>query len=270
MRRRWIGVGAVLLALTAVLLSVPHGTADDHKTPPAEMPPRPDQIQPKWKAGDKWVVETVSDAVQTGVSDPGKTKPVQWQFTVQKPEKVDDAEMVKLSVQSQLPGQQPQTQLWLDPKTFALRQVQTQVPVAGELRTLSEKYDHAQDRPAPVFVPISAVPLDIPAFLEMPGTKGVADFSYTASQPPPPGIKAASKVEFEFRVSQKTRAATAEELKKWVAPNLKKDAKAVPVVIELTTGRRTVTQLWQADQPWPVYSTNGKTESRLIEVTRVK
>ena len=217
MRHRWIGVGALLSALAASLLAAPSRTADDNKTPPADPAPRADLVQPKWKAGDKWVVETVSDAVQTGVQDPGKTKPLEWQFTVEKPEKVDDAELVKLSVQCQLPGPQPQTQLWFDPKTLALRQIETQVPVAGELRTLREKYEHAQNRPAPVFVPLSAVPLDIPTFLDLPGQKGPADFTYTASQPPPPNVKGVGKVEFEFRVSQKTRTPSADDTDALVA-----------------------------------------------------
>lgn len=267
MTRIAYALAAPLVAAAALAGFGGFGTGDDKK-PADPNPPGSAEVKPAWKVGDSWVVETFADATQARTDKPQQTKPVQWQFTIEKQEKVGDVDAVKVKVECQLPGQQPQTALWLDQKRLSLVQMQTQFAVQGEKRTVTEKYTHGQ-LGAPVFVPVTAIPLDIPCFLE----KGVkaTKFAYTATQPLPPGIKNADAGGFEYEVTQATRPVTAAEMKKFtpLAKSFVKSIQDKPtVVFDMTAGSRQVTQVWQADLPWPVYSTNGRTEARLVKITR--
>jgi len=50
-----------------------------------------------------------------------------------------------------------------------------------------------------------------------------------------------------------------------------RDLQNQPLVkVELKTAERTVTQLWQVGQPWPVYTKSGPTEARLVSFTPAK
>ncbi len=263
MNRKWYAA-AIPVALVAAIAA---GFDANEKAPPEPPAPTSTDVRPQWKVGDVWVVESIADQTQARTAKPEKPKPVQWQFSVEKQEAVDKVDAVKVRVEAQVAGQQPQTAIWIDPKRMAVVQVQTQFQVQGEFRTMTEKYTHPGQQAAPVFVPVSAVPLDMPCFLEA----GVKDtqFTYTATQPLPPGIKNADAGGFEFRVTQSTRAATAAELKAHSPAAFVKSVKEKPtVVFDIAAGKSRSVQMWQADLPWPVYSDNGRTKARLIKVTR--
>ena len=159
---------------------------------------------------------------------------------------------------------QPETTLWIDSKNYAVRQIQTQVPVAGEMRVVQEKFTHNQGTPSPVFLPINAIPLELPAFTEA-GSKDVS-FSYTAVQPNL--AKSPEFVGFLYEVTQKSTVAPPALVKSVFPEALAKSAATVPTVLfEMTSGKRTIKQVWQKGQPWAVYGSNGRTESKLISYT---
>jgi hypothetical protein len=206
--------------------------------------------------------------LQARNDDPAKpTKPIQWQFTVEGTEKIQDTDCTKVKVQCQLPGKQPQTTIWLDGKTAVLRKLETQLAVHGEYRTITETYQHSAEQPSPVFVPVTAIPLDIPVFLDNE-TKAI-QFSYVVQHPQPAEVKSLDAVTFQMSARQIVRAVTPVESKSLVPETFTKDlTKKATVAIELVQGKRTILQVWQADQPWPIYSNNGRTQSKLVSVTR--
>ena len=79
---------------------------------------------------------------------------------------------------------QPAVRLWADQETFALRQVETRLPVQGNYRTVTESYATNDDQASPVFGPLTALPVDLPLFLR-DQTKALSDFSYEATGVPP-------------------------------------------------------------------------------------
>src|SRR5262249_690111 len=146
----------------------------------------------------------------------------------------------------------------------------TQLPVQGGFRTVTEQYKSttANNLPAPVLAPLTVLPLDMPAFLDVQGSKATEPqkFSYEASGGPAQA-KDPGDVNFASEVEQQVQPATADDTRGLVAEDFSKGLEKKPVVkVQLRSGPRTVTQLWQAEQPWPLYCTNGKTEARLIKV----
>jgi hypothetical protein len=243
----------------------------------ADPPPKPGdgpgvgQLKPRWRPGQKWEVETIGQQIPFGDRPKvqQKSKPLLWEFTVLEPQKLGDQNCIRVQVQAKTGGRtQPLTTLWLDEKSLAIRQVQTQLPVQGTLRTVTESYQFASGQPAPVLTPLTAIPLDMPVFLE--GTKGVK-FTYEAVSGAE-GKKDPNDVGFAFEVEQEVNEAGADAVKGLQAKGLlsedfTKDLQAKPLVeVRLKAGRRKVQQLWQAGLPWPAYSNNGVTQARLVRV----
>ena len=126
------------------------------------------QLKPQWELGDKWIVETQSRPVQVReeLADQVAIRPIQWQFTVQRVEKTLENDCYRVEVRCLLPGpEQPATVLWIDRKSNALRKLQTQLPVPGGFRTMTENYHFADGQPSPVLAPINALPVDLPLLL---------------------------------------------------------------------------------------------------------
>jgi hypothetical protein len=229
-----------------------------------------DKLKPHWEVGDQWVVETTSQVQQSGTDgkQKPKSKPIQWQFTVQKPEPNDPKGCYRVEVKCLTPGRQPAAVLWADQKSLALKRVETQLPVQGQWRKVVESYQSAGDQPSPVLGPLTALPLDMPVFQS--GTKSLQKFTYEAIAGPE-GTKAVGDLGFAFEVDQHVAPAGAEQVKGLLHEDFAKELTARPAVeVKLVTSERTVRQLWQPGEPWPSYSSNGRTEARLVKVVRAK
>lgn len=226
-----------------------------------------EKYRPMWKVGQRWIVSSVCLQSQAR-SDPkpdAARQTVRWQFNVRASEKIDDRGCFKLEVKS-LDGEgEAATTLWVDEQTMTLRRVQTQLPVAGGLRTITEDYRSASGQPFPAFAPLTVPPLELPLFLA--GTKGSQTFTYEASSTPPEE-KGVGDLDFSFSVDQQVTHPPVDKIKGLVPEEYSKDLIQKPVLeVQLKAAGSQVRQLWQPGLPWPVYSNNGISESRLVEVT---
>ena len=73
---------------------------------------------------------------------------------------------------------------------------------------------------------------------------------------------------FAFDIKQDLSRPSADYVKSVLHQDFTKGLENRPVLeVHLKTFHREVKQLWQADLPWPAYSDNGSTISRLVKVT---
>ena len=231
----------------------------------------PEQYRPAWKVGQKWVVETVSQQSQARRAlEPGQTRaPVRWQFEVQAHERVENSDCFKVLVKCLAAGQHPETTLWVDQQAMTLRKVESQLPIPGGFRTVTETYRSASGQPFPAFAPLTVPPLELPLFLA--GTKGRQTFSYQASSHPA-GRKALGEIDFAFEVEQTVTRPQPENIKGLLPQDSIKSLAQDPNVerstidVRLKTARTSVRQLWQPGLPWPLYSNNGIATAKLVKV----
>lgn len=266
--RAWSAAGAAVVWLGLFGFGAAAGhraEAQEPKAPAAKAAAGPSLPRPSWKVGDRWVVETVTDRVQERGAQVEKSPAVRWQFEVATIEKLAGRDCFRIEVKCLAQGRfAPDTTLWVDAGTLTLKQLRTQIAVAGQLRTLLESYDTGAQGATPVLSPINALPIDLPAFLP-PGSKGLDTFEYT-SQPLPAGSKDPTILRFAHSVKQDVSAAGAKSLERLPRPYAK-DLEAKPVVeVKLQDQERQVTQLWQQDQPWPLFIDNGRTRATLVSV----
>src|SRR5262245_31665233 len=136
--------------------------------PPEGGPGVPEgKLRPQWQVGSRWVVETVTRPLQVrGRGGDDKPDPLRWQFTVAKKDKLGRHECFLVEVEGLTdPKAQPRSLLWVDAKSLAVRQLQTQVPVPGGFTTITENYDFGTGQPAPVMAPVTVLPLELPVFV---------------------------------------------------------------------------------------------------------
>ena len=240
--------------------------------------PREDQLKPKWEVNDSWVVEAVTQPVQLRAGGDDKTPPpppappikAQYKFTVAKKEKLGAAECFRVEITAHPdPKNQPTTKIWLDTRSLARRQLETKLPEDGAFATVTES-DYPKDGPpATVTGPLTAVPVDMPVFVG--GRAGEQSFSYEAASGPAAAKRDPNDVAFAVDIKQTTTPVTAESARGMIPERFSRDLQNQPLVkVELKTAERTVTQLWQVGQPWPVYTKSGPTEARLVSFTPAK
>lgn len=259
---KW-SVGLTLPAAVCAACLVLAADAPSGATRSANM----ELITPQWGAGDSWVVETASLPVQVrGTLDPTiRSKPIQWQFTVQRYEKVVGDDCYRVVVKCLEPGPQPTTVLWIDRATQTLRQVETEFPVRGGFKKVVENYQFSAGRKSPVLGPLTALPLDLP-FFQGNRTKSLESYSYEASAGPA-GSKALGDIGFIYEVEQDVTTPSAQHVKGLLPDAYMKDLNTRPVVeVRLRSAGRQVRQLWRPGLPWPVYADNGVTVARLVKV----
>lgn len=275
---RWyVSVAAVAVLGGAALM--PASEPSDKGDGPDKAGKKADaeQLKPRWQTGQKWEVETLNQLSQYGGKrdkEP-KRKAVLWEFKVLEGDKLGGKPCYRLQVQAKVGStQQPLTVLWLDEKSLALRQVQTQMRVQGKLRTITESYQSASGQPTPVMTPLTAIPLDMPVFLE--GDKaGLGKFSYEAFSGES-GKKDAGDVGFAFDIEQRMEPVGDDAVKELqskglLAESFTKELAAKPFVeVRLKTPGRQVRQLWQPGLPWPAYSSNGVSQAHLLRVIPAK
>jgi hypothetical protein len=251
---------ACLAAALLVLVGGQYVAADPpKKTEAAEQPAPGAQNNARWQVGMKWVVETTTELAQLGDKNEKKpeAKPVQWQFSVVKIEKVHGHDCYRVEVERLIGDKTspPVTTIWADARSLALRQIRTEFVVQGQTREVTESYEFEDGQPAPVMSPLTSIPLDMPLMLGG-ATKGNGTFSYAAISGPA-GKKAIGDVGFSVEIKQEI-----EEAK----PGVKALGQA-DFIVNLSSGDRTVRQEWKNDKPWPETSSNGTTTSKLKSVT---
>jgi hypothetical protein len=232
-----------------------------------------EKIKPRYKPGQKWEVETLSVPLENGnpLGEQTKRKKVLWQLSVLEPQKIAGKSCVRIQVQVKSGNRlQPVATLWLDEKSLALRQVQTQLRVQGSVRTVTESYQSG-DQPSPVIAPLTAIPLAMPVFLEGTKAVGAQKFSYETISGPE-GKKDPGDVGFAYEIEQEVDLAKDDAVKGlqekgMLTESFTKDLEAKPLVeVKLKASGRRVQQMWQPGLPWPVYSSNGVTQARLVRV----
>jgi hypothetical protein len=270
------------LACLAAALLVLNGGQYLPADPPKDTKPadgQPAKNPAGWQLGMTWVVTTTTDLTQLGddaKKKPQKTEPINWQFTVVKMEKVQGQDCFRVEVE-RLVGEgdkaqkvPPLTTIWADAKSLALRQIRTEFVVQGQIREVTESYEFGNGQSAPVMSPLSSIPLDMPLLSLGGAAKGATTFSYAAVSGPG-GKKALNDVGFAVGISQDIKEVKPDAVKELIPADFSKDLSAKPITeVTLSTteedkaARRTVRQLWKDDMPWPVYSTNGTTTSKLV------
>jgi hypothetical protein len=222
--------------------------------------------KPSWKIGQKWLIETVSHQSQArrDVKAVKSGKPVRWQFEVREIEEIEGTECYKVLVTCLLAGQHPEIVLWVDQSSMTLRRVQTGLPTPAGLQVMTESYRSDSGQPFPVFPPLSVPPLELPLFMD--GAKGTQTFAYSTSNASD-GTKAIGEIGFAFVVEQDVRQVSDEVTLELTHQAYTKSIVQQPTLeVRLKSAKQRVRQLWQPGSPWPIYSNNGATESRLVQV----
>jgi hypothetical protein len=218
--------------------------------------------RPEWKKGDTWQIETVTERMQDREPESGAgASRIRWKFKVSDVEKISNRDCWRIDIECLANGRlKPASAIWVDQETLFLRQFQTQLPVAGALRTVQETYEPGEAGHSPVLPPVNVVPVSLPAFIAA-APKG--QFKYT-SQPTGQAKDAATRVKFIHAVSQEVQPATAKSLQ-YVPQAVSKSLERAPAVeVHLASPGQQVLQVWQKNRPWPVFSQAGPTKSWLI------
>jgi hypothetical protein len=237
---------------------------------PGDKPPdknSSNELKPSWAVGDSWTVRAtaIQSQASTEANDPQQqSAPVDWQFTVTGTDKIKERFCYRVSVVCLEAGRQhPATTLWLDADSRTLTRVESKIMVKGQWRTFTETYITADGKPTPVLGPLPALPLDFPVIAVDGTTKSLAGQTYQTIYGDT-GIKALGDVGFAFAVDQSVTPVDAKFVKSLAPQSEAEDVTKV----ELRGAGRTISQLWHAGDPWPIYSNNGMTEARLMEVKR--
>ncbi len=229
----------------------------------AEAPPESHQFRPGWQVGDHWIVETQTRQTQTASPQSAKAK-ARWRFVVEAVEPVGQANCFRI-VCRPVGAQEPKTVVWVDRKTTAIRQIQTQLPTPAGYKTVTESYQSTTA--APVVGPLTVLPIALPQFSQ-PGIKSVDAYQYETISGPG-GIKAAGDVGFSTDIRQTFSKPSADRIKGLFDEQHIKSLRDRPLVeVNLSTPVETVRQVWAQGAPWPVLADNGLTVARLLQATR--
>jgi hypothetical protein len=247
------------LGLAAIAQDPADNAADEQPQDAATL------ARPEWKTGQTWLIETVSSKLQGREITPArKPVPVRWQFKVANMEKLAGRDCYRIEIECLARGRiRPKSVIWVDEQTGFMRQFETELAVNGKMRKIIESNDHAKDQPSPVIMPISALPIAMPAFL--PKGSKANSFTYTTA-PIPAGGKARDLglMTFAHEVSQTSSMAGPKALE-IIPKGLSKSLEPKGVTeVKISTHNEKITQLWQPGQPWPVYVDNGHTKAYLV------
>ena len=217
---------------------------------------------PNWSVGQTWSIETESLQPQTDVQDTKWT--AQWRFLVEAIDEFEGSDCYRLVI-TPLEQPEPKTTVWVDSRNFMIRRVDSQIPMPEGYVTVSEIY--RANQPVPVIGPLSLIPLALPCFTTE-GAKSDSEaetFEYNNSDFD--GIKSDLPVSFLTTVSQTVGTPDAESMKQFDASPWVKSIDTPDVLeVKLVTQNETVRQLWDASAPWPVFSENGVSTARLLDI----
>jgi len=226
------------------------------------------KVGPRWKIGTTWRVETTN--LQKQGPAQRQSKPVVWVFTVVAETKIGNRTCFEVTIRCQDDaGRQPRISIWVDKVSGMLLRVSSQMLVRGQWRTFTETYTVPEGKSVAVFGSIPSLPLDMPLFITDAGSKYLDGMTYevvTGAR----GAKSLGEVGFTHKIDQVIKPISEEKSKELAnAKSLGETISLVDAVeVELHNGpTKRIRQLWVPDCPWPVYSTNGISESRLLDVT---
>ncbi|MCA9065895.1 MAG: hypothetical protein KDA96_22660, partial [Planctomycetaceae bacterium] len=216
--------------------------------------------KPDWQEGDTWIVQTRTlqlQASSAGVTEL-KTLQADWKFQVMGRERLGSEPCLRIAVVClSAKSSEPLVTFWVDEAHGRLRQLHTLLTGHGQQRAVVERYDCDQPAAA-VMSPLSAIPLDLPAFVGPEPLPQQSDYRVFGA---PVGAKNVGLIGFGQSVRQSARPAD-ETLIRRVLPDAlaKSVSRKSWVEISLSDGRRRVQQLWSIGDVWPAYSSNGVTE----------
>ena len=248
----------ILLMGAVTLLLVTRGMLAEEQSPDLQA------FQPQWKAGQKWVVQTVTRQTQARRAPQPEhaSKPMRWQFAIEAIEPWEGKACFRVSITSLLPGIQPETTLWVDQQTMTLRRIRMQIPSADGFRAIEETYRSPSGQPFPAFTPLTVPPVELPVFLS--GIKGNASFQYQAVSGSEQA-KALGDVGFGFTVEQSVDVPQPGDYPSLLPADAAKSLQGRPTVqVLLKSAQEQVRQVWQTGLPWPVFSDNGYARSMLV------
>ncbi len=239
-----------------------------------QKPRKIKEFGPNWQIGDYWIVESVNRQSQS--SEQRVERPVRWLFEVVGTARVQgrDCYQTKITAMENSPST-PVAHIWVDAETGALVRVATQTLVRGQWVERVQTFQGKDGKASPVFGIVPCLPLDMPLFAEN-GAKSVGEVEsfYTAvgdsDAQTPDGRKAVGGAKsFAYRVKTTTTRVPSPGAKGSVDFKALKieGAKGLDQAVEvkMDAGPKTSRQIWTPGTPWPVYSANETSESRLIE-----
>ncbi len=220
------------------------------------------KFRPHWQVGQQWTVETVSQQQQAAIQQQSPVK-ARWQFQVEAVEQLQGKPCWRIAVRP-TDAPHPQSHIWVTQSTQAIRQIETELPTPQGYQKITESYQSG-GQAAPVVGPLSVLPIALPQFPE-PGVKAIGTFQYDTVSGPG-GIKAVGEVGFSTEIAQRIVQPSAELLKAMSADEHIKATVNRPLAeVELATPDVTVRQVWRENSPWAVFTDNGVTQARLIDV----
>ena len=231
----------------------------------AAQDPAPDLARPVWKVGDTWVIETVTDQIQVREAMPSeKSPPIRWLFKVSGLADIGGHKCYQIDITCEAKGRvRPSSMLFIDTQTMMLREMRTQMAGFGQFHTVRESYEPQGGQVSPVLTFGNVLPIDLPAFL--PKQSKAVSFNYV-SQTIPAGAKDPDLIRFGHSVTQQVVRPSGKSLNR-IPSRYAKALDRLPVVeVRLANQDKSVVQLWQQGNPWPVYTHNGRTEAKLVSV----
>ena len=221
------------------------------------------RFRPKWQVGDQWTVETQGRQPQTASPKPSSVK-ARWRFAVEAVEPVGAKDCFRIAARP-VDAEEPKTVVWIDRKTTAIRQIQTQLPTPAGYKTVTESYQSSVA--APVVGPLTVLPIALPQFPEA-GLKSPDAYQYDTISGPG-GIKAVGDVGFSTEIRQSFSVPSDDRIKGLFDDEHIKSLQDRPIVeVQLSTPDETIRQVWTQDAPWPLFADNGLTQARLVQTTR--
>lgn len=223
--------------------------------------PPPCEIRPQWQLGDRWTVETATRQVQSDEPERSQPTVVRWAFVVSSIDELDGRDCFCIDA---VPENGPKSTLWIDCQSLGVRQVRAGIVVSGQMAYITESYATLDGQAAPVFSPLPALPVDLPAF-PTGETKSLGAFTYEA-MPGSTGEKGINDVGFTVSVDQEFTDVADPLVKSLATDPFAKDTEAKPTVgVQLKGPYGRVRQLWKPGVSWPVSSENRTTTARLVE-----
>ena len=226
------------------------------------------KIGPHWKVGTTWSVETIN--LQKPGTGQRQSKPVIWVFTVVGETTIGSRNCFEVAIRCKDGlDWQPRVSIWVDKVSGMLMRVTTLTLVNGRWRTFTETYSVPEGKSVAVLGSIPSLPLDMPLFTVSVGSKDLDGMTYeviTGSK----GAKALNETGFTYKIDQVIKPVTPASSKELAGAKTLDTSLNLneSVEVELKSGSaKRIRQIWVPDCPWPIYSTNGVSESRLLDIS---
>ncbi|MDO4583368.1 MAG: hypothetical protein Q4D62_04615 [Planctomycetia bacterium] len=216
-------------------------------------------IGPKWQIGDRWSVET--QTIQTPASQKSeRSRGVVWNFHVAGEEKVGEQDCFRVEITcADTRRKQPNVTIWVGRQTGMLTRLTSRIPMEGKYAEYTESYSMADGVPTPVLGIIPSLPLDLPILTEAARNSKSLEPAVYESVSGSGQTKNLNDVRFAYSVTQTISPVPQNRIKS-LSENIHASES---VQVRISAGQHDVEQVWTAEKPWPIYSNNGVSVSRL-------